>query len=59
MKKLTVTLRTVELATYELQVEDDYIPPENDDQIIEDCHEKWTSVSSEVTDETVEDWEIS
>jgi hypothetical protein len=58
MKKLTVTLRTVEYSTYELEVEDDYMP-ESGDQIIEDCHEKWTSVSSEVTDETVEDWEIN
>ena len=58
MKKLTVTLRTVEFSTYELDVEDDYMP-ESDDQMIEDCHEKWLSVSSEVTDEIVEAWEFS
>lgn len=58
MKKLTVTLRTVEFSTYELEVEDDYMP-ESDDQMIEDCHDKWRSVSSEITDETVEEWEIS
>ena len=62
MKKLTVTLRTVEYSTYEIEVDDDY-KPESGDQIIEDwflmgCDEH-DLINSEVNDETVEDWDIS
>jgi hypothetical protein len=62
MKKLTVTLRSVDYSTYEIEVEDDYMP-ESDDQIIEDWflqgYQNATLVNSEINDETVEDWEIN
>jgi hypothetical protein len=62
MKKLTVTLRSVDYSTYEIEVEDDYMP-ESDDQIIEDWflqgNQNGTLVNSEINDETVEDWEIN
>ena len=62
MKKLTVTIRSVDYSTYEIEVEDDYMP-ESGDQIIEDWflegNQNGDLVSSEINDETVEHWEIN
>ena len=62
MKKLTVTIRTVDYSTYEIEVDDDY-KPESDDAILEDWFlmgsDGHNLVASEINDETVEDWEIS
>ena len=62
MKKLTVTIRSVDYSTYEIEVDDDYMP-ESGDQIIEDWflqgYQNATLVNSEINDETVEDWEIN
>jgi hypothetical protein len=62
MKKLTVTIRSVDYSTYEIEVEDDYMP-ESDNQIIEDWflqgYQNATLVNSEINDETLEDWEIN
>lgn len=61
MKRLTVTLRTVEYSTYDIEVDDDYKPVDGD-QIIEDFflmgNDQYSLTNSEVNDETVEDWEI-
>lgn len=62
MKKLTVTLRSVDYSTYEIEVEEDYAP-ETGEQIIEDFflmgNDQHNLINSEVNDETVEDWEIN
>jgi hypothetical protein len=62
VKKLTVTLRSVDYSTYEIEVEEDYAP-ETGEQIIEDFflmgNDQHNLINSEVNDETVEDWEIN
>ena len=62
VKKLTVTLRSVDYSTYEIEVEDDY-DPKSGDQIIEDFFltgsGEYDLTNSEIQDETVEDWEIN
>jgi len=61
VKKLTVTLRSVDYSTYEIEVEEDY-NPESGEQIFEDFFLTGAPVSmtnSEIQDETVEDWEIT
>ena len=61
MKKLTVTLRSVDYSTYEIEVVDDY-DPESGEQILEDFFLMGAPVNmtnSEIQDETVEDWEIT
>ncbi len=61
MKKLTVTLRSVDYSTYEIEVEEDY-DPESGEQIFEDFFLRGNPVNmtnSEIQDETVEDWEIN
>jgi hypothetical protein len=61
VKKLTVTLRSVDYSTYEIEVEEDYAP-ETGEQIFEDFFLRGNPVNmtnSEIQDETVEDWEIN
>lgn len=62
MKMLTVTIRSVDYSTYEIEVEDDYMP-ESGDQILEDWflegNQNGDLVSQEINDETVEYWEIN
>lgn len=62
MKMLTVTIRSVDYSTYEIEVDDDYMP-ESGDQILEDWflegNQNGDLVSSEIVAETVDHWEIN
>jgi len=62
VKQLTVTLRTVVFSTYQIEVEDDY-EPKDENQILEDWflygNDDHELVESDINDESVEDWSMS